>query len=140
MAKVQILQKRLVSFLFTINLILTNFFSSVQIIDEKREDRKRQKADDAENDLDRGRSKKLKSHKIDYGRDNPEFNPFQEHQTQQQNKRHFSHNGNNNKHYTGHIYRQSAHFKHFRGGRHRGNGFQNSNRQGHRNHFQYKNS
>lgn len=84
--------------------------------------------------------KKLKSHKIDYGRTNPDFNPFQEHQTQQQNKKQFSHNGNNNKHYTGHIFRQSAHFKHFRGGRHRGGGFQNSNRQGHRNHFQYKNS
>lgn len=58
-----------------------------EVIEEIRQERKRDLQDEEENDMDRGRQKKVKCNNGFVGRDNPGYNPFQEHQNHQNQHR-----------------------------------------------------
>lgn len=88
---------------------------------QRRQDRKRP-FDDDENDLDRGRVKKVKSQDNYKARNNSNFNQFQEHQ---------NHNWGYNNHYRQHNYNMNR-------PRHNGNHNRHNNRYHHnksRNHW-----
>lgn len=87
--------------------------------DEKREERKRQfdNNNDDENEMDRGRTKKVKIHgPSSAGRDNPGFNPFQE--TQSNRNRQWT--NTNGRFVKFQIYKQNHH--------HRNSNFRSKNR------------
>lgn len=114
--------------------------------EEKKDELKRQQLEANDAEIDRGHKKKINT-KTNFGRDNPDYNPFQEHQN---NRNHWivsnrngvagnttaNSNTNGGYHLKNKIYRQNPHKNHKFGGNKNGGGFNRNNRHfGSNNHF-----
>lgn len=110
-----------------------------QVNEERKDELKRQMLNANDAEIDRGHKKKTNT-KINYGRDNPGYNPFQEHQNNRNTWIVSNGNGtaggptaNSNSNNAGHslknkIYRQNPHKNHkFGGGNKNNNNFHRTN-------------
>lgn len=93
-----------------------------EVLEDKREERKRIKEDELENEMDRGRIKKIKLHGLT-GADNPGFNQFQEIQNQQLQNNSKWHNDK----FNGRIFRQNKHHHHHHHHNRHNNNYRNRN-------------